>query len=141
MKQNHECDATFLQTIGAAGATGCDCKPPVGSNVMWSILKDFTMNSTPKPANQSGITPSPASPHDTANTLDGQETVTGGSLGDAAGDFDIARQVFAERFDHLAELGVGGMGRVLKAFDRRMHRTVAIKRLKTPGTVENELLL
>ena len=34
-----------------------------------------------------------------------------------------------------------GMRRVLKAFDRRMHRVVAIKRLKTPGTVDSDLPL
>ena len=95
------------------------------------------MNTSPKSIHPPGVNAS----HDTANTLDGQETIKCGPLGDAARDFDIARQVFAERFDHLAELGVGGMGRVLNAFDRPMHRVVAIKRLKTPGTVENDLLL
>ena len=94
------------------------------------------MNSTRKPAHSPGVN----SPHGEHPRRPRTRNRHRWPLGNAARDFDIARQVFTERFDHLAELGVGDLRRVLKAFDRRMHRT-AIKRLKTPGTVENDLLL
>lgn len=84
----------------------------------------------------------PATPGNTDRTIDGVETDFAGSAAGPARrvDLDLSRQVFAERFDLLDELGEGGMGRVLRAFDRKLKRFVAVKRLKNPQGCDDEVL-
>ncbi len=87
-----------------------------------------TSNRQPHPSSLSGLpTTPPAAPReapvapaaasrDTAHTLSGQDTVGGATTSQTlVVSLDIDRKVFTDRFDLLAELGVGGMGRVLKA--------------------------
>lgn len=82
----------------------------------------------------------PATP-DTSRTLSSQDTAGGaGSPSSGAPSLDIERKVFAERFDLLEELGSGGMGRVLRAFDRKLQRAVAVKRIKGPLATDPDLL-
>lgn len=98
---------------------------------------------TTPPAAAPGQTPArpvPAS-GDTAQTQSGRDTLGGAPSGNAPGEsLDIERKVFAERFDLLEELGSGGMGRVLKAFDRKLKRPVAVKRIKGPLASDPDLL-
>ncbi len=98
---------------------------------------------TTPPAAAPGQTPArpvPAS-GDTAHTQSGRDTLGGAPSGIAPGAaLDIERKVFAERFDLLEELGSGGMGRVLKAFDRKLQRPVAVKRIKGPLATDPDLL-
>lgn len=83
---------------------------------------------------------SPAKPPgDTSKTIGEQETAGGQSSSRGAVP-DIEYKPIAERFDVQEELGAGGMGRVSKAFDRKLQRTVAIKRLKEGGKLDDELL-
>lgn len=84
----------------------------------------------------------PPAAADTSRTLSSQDTAGGAGSTSSAGalSLDIERKVFAERFDLLEELGSGGMGRVLKAFDRKLQRAVAVKRIKGPLATDPDLL-
>lgn len=98
---------------------------------------------TTPPAAAPGQTPDRPTPEsgDTAHTQSGRDTLGGAPTRSAPGEsLDIERKIFAERFDLLEELGSGGMGRVLKAFDHKLQRAVAVKRIKGPLATDPDLL-
>ena len=57
---------------------------------------------------------------------------------DQAPPAKVEYRPFAERYEHMGEIGRGGMGRVVKARDRPLGRIVAVKRVK--GELAPELL-
>ncbi len=81
--------------------------------------------SMPSGAPELGADTPIATPKD---TLSGPTQGVG--LGPHAVDVEIEFKAFAERFDSQADINSGGMGRVVRAFDRKLQRVVAVKRLK-----------
>ena len=89
-----------------------------------------------QPSSGSGGSESPQ--QDRPSTFAGP-TTHGGGASSAPGEAspvtdnpleDVEWKDFATRFEVLASLGVGGMGEVVKAMDRKLKRIVAVKRLK-----------
>jgi WD40 repeat protein len=67
----------------------------------------------------------------------GNETLPGAPAAPASGpaSIDMAADD-PRRYDLTDELGSGGLGRILEAYDRRLGRTIALKELLRPGPTE-----
>jgi WD40 repeat protein len=77
---------------------------------------------------ESGVSPRAISAR--AHTIDDFTSSVAARPADGGGDLPI---VDPGRYEFLGEIGRGGLGRVLKAMDRRLHRVVALKEMLEEG--------
>ena len=114
-----------------------------GGEVMCSCSTDKTIM---KPATEAEM----ATWHEHATTRSGDATtariLTASSpsrsvvAGLGAGAAAVQREASPEKYEYLQKLGAGGMGEVVRAWDRDLRRFVAIKRLKSQSSSEDAVL-
>jgi eukaryotic-like serine/threonine-protein kinase len=91
---------------------------------LWLLARSSLM-SPPLPDRTETLAPRPSARADLANDATEAAPVRGASAGPAA----PARGDDPERYEQVAEHARGGLGRVVRAVDKRLGRTVAVKEL------------